>query len=55
MNLLLRLVFAIVLGVLAYALLNWLATAVPQIIDILVGIIVGFIAFWQAPGVLTNL
>lgn len=50
MNELLRIGFAVVAGVVATSLLEWL-THVPHNLDILLGIVAAFIAYWQAPGV----
>lgn len=46
---LLRIAFAIVVGVIVTALLEWLATSVPHGIDVLAGVIAAFIAYWQYP------
>lgn len=51
MSFLLRIGFAIVVGLLVYGLLVWLATTVPHNIDVLLGTAAAFIAYWQAPGV----
>ena len=50
MNPLLRIGFAIVIGVLVTALLEWLATNVPHSIDVLLGVVAAFIAwrYWPA-------
>jgi hypothetical protein len=48
MNQLLRIGFAIVIGVLVTALLEWL-TPVPHTIDILAGIVAAFIAYSAYP------
>lgn len=50
MNILLRIGFAIVVGVLVTALLEWL-TSVPHNIDVLLGVVAAFIAYWGAPAV----
>lgn len=50
MNVLLRIGFAIVVGVLVTALLEWL-TSVPHNVDVLLGIVGAFIAYWGAPSV----
>jgi len=46
---LLRIAFAIVIGVLVTALLEWLATSVPRSIDVLLGIVAAFIAYSSYP------
>lgn len=46
---LLRIVFAIVVGVLVCSLLEWLATTVPHTVDILAGIVAAFIAYGSYP------
>lgn len=50
MSELLRIAFAIIVGVLVTTLLEWL-TAVPHTIDVLAGIVAAFVAYWYAPGV----
>ena len=49
MSPLIRIAFAIVIGVLVTALLEWLATSVPHSIDILLGIVAAFIAWKYYP------
>lgn len=44
----LRIVFAIVLGVLATALMEWLTNA-PHSVDVLIGVVVAILAYWQYP------
>lgn len=46
---LLRIAFAIFIGVLVTALLEWLATSVPHNIDVLLGIVAAFIAYLGFP------
>lgn len=55
METLIRLAFAIIVGVLVTALLEWLASKVPHNIDILAGIVAAFIAFFSYPTVFPNL
>ena len=52
MSTIIRIIFAIFVGVLVYSLLGWLATSVPHNIDVLLGVVAGFIVYWQAPNVL---
>lgn len=49
MNPLLRIGFAIVVGVLVTALLRWLAKSVPDSIDVLLGVVAAFIAYHYTP------
>lgn len=49
MNLLLRIGFAIVIGVFVTLLLEWLANKVPHGIDVLAGVIAAFIAYYSFP------
>ena len=49
MNPLIRIAFAIVVGVLVTALLEWLATSVPHSIDILAGVVAAFVAYYNWP------
>lgn len=53
MNTLVRIGFAIIVGVLVTALLEWL-TSVPHNIDVLLGIVAAFIAYWGAPSVFNH-
>ena len=48
---LVRIAFAIIVGILVYALLQWLATSVPHGIDVLLGIVAAFIAYGSYPGI----
>lgn len=43
---LIRIAFAIIVGVLVTALLEWLATSVPHGIDVLAGVVAAFIAYF---------
>lgn len=45
---LVRIIFAIIVGVLVTAVLEWL-TPIPRSIDILAGILVGVLVYWQYP------
>lgn len=49
MNVLLRVAFAIFVGVLVTAILEWLATSIPHNIDVLLGVVAAFIAYGAAP------
>lgn len=51
MNELLRIAFAVVVGVFVYAMLKWLASGIPQLIDVLVGVIAAFIAYFNASNI----
>lgn len=51
---LLRIGFAIVVGILVTALMKWLLTGVPQIIDVLVGIVAAFIARSNYPTIFNH-
>lgn len=42
---LLRIAFAIVVGILVYALLQWLLSGIPHLVDVLLGIVAAFIAY----------
>lgn len=46
---LLRILFAVVLGVLGYGLMQWLTSA-PHGVDVAVGVVVAILAYWQYPG-----
>lgn len=46
---LIRIAFAVIVGLLVYTLLQWLATAVPHGVDVLLGIVAGFIAYASYP------
>lgn len=47
---LVRIVFAIVVGVLVTALMEWLATSVPHGIDVLAGVVAAFIVYFSWTG-----
>lgn len=51
MGWLIRIIFAIVIGLIVYGLLQWLASAVPHGLDVLFGIVAAIVAYWQAPDV----
>lgn len=48
---LIRIAFAIIIGILVYALLQWLATAIPHGVDVLLGIVAAFIAYASYPSI----
>lgn len=48
---LIRIIFAIIVGVLVTALLEWLATSVPHNIDVLLGIVAAFVAYFGWPNI----
>lgn len=43
---LVRIAFAIIVGVLVCALLEWLATSVPHGIDVLIGVVAAFVVYF---------
>lgn len=45
-----RIIFAIIVGVLVTALLEWLATSVPHGIDVLAGVVAAFIVYFGWSG-----
>ena len=49
MNPLLRIGFAVVVGVLVTALLEWLAQSMPKSIDILLGVVAAFLVWYYGP------
>lgn len=49
MNELIRIAFAIIVGILVTALLEWIATSVPHGIDVLAGVVAAFIAYFNWP------
>lgn len=50
MSFLLRVAFAIVIGILVTSLMEWLLPKVPQGIDVLAGIAAAFVAYHNYPG-----
>ena len=50
-----RFVFAIIIGILVYAIMQWLLPTVPQVVDVLVGIVAAFIAYGSYPGIYTGM
>lgn len=53
MSVLLRVAFAIVVGLIVFGLLQWL-TNMPHGLEVLLGVLAGFLAYWQAPGIFPN-
>lgn len=49
MGLLIRIAFAVVVGILVTALLSWLVAKIPHTVAVLLGIVAGFIAFFSYP------
>ena len=49
MNPLLRIIFAIVVGILVTSALEWLAKSVPQGIDVLLGVVAAFLVWYYGP------